>query len=394
MSDSSKHRGDDKGNLEVGLSIRTLCHSDFKGQVDGIGVYTRELWKQFDAMPDIGVHPVVGFGGRYRELAKRYSGGFNFPVNYGASSALSIVSKAPFPGANRLAKRIDVYHATDYWIPKLNRVPVVATLHDAIPLSHPEWAVPKYRSAKNILMRVAAHWADAVITVSNAMVPSLVEQFRVPAERITVIHNGIDGEWFQRMLPETRIAVLSRHGLPPRFFLTVGTLQPRKNLGRILAAHCALPARIRREHALVIVGRMGWGVDDLIPAIRAGHAAGEIFWLDYVPHTELRAIFQSAHALVFPSLHEGFGMPVVEAFASGVPVITSNVSALPEVAGDAALQVDPRDTDAIREAMLRLSEDPALCSRLVMAGSLRAAAFSWQTCAEQVRALYRKVSGV
>jgi glycosyltransferase involved in cell wall biosynthesis len=382
-------RGD---NLRIGLSVRTLCNPEFKGQVDGIGVYTRHLWQQFDASRSVDVHPIVGFGRQYGELASRFSRGFAFPLNYGASGALSIVSKAPFPGARVLAQRIDVFHATDYWIPKLAGVPVVATLHDAIPLSHPEWAKPKHRAFKNIFMRAAARWADAIITVSAAMVPAVVEQFRVPPERVTVIHNGVDDKWFQRIPPETRRTMLARHGLAPGFFLTVGTLQPRKNLARLLAAYRALPARIRREYPLVIVGRMGWGVDDLLPAIRAAQASGEVLWLDYVPDAELRAIFQSARALVFPSLYEGFGMPIVEAFASGVPVLTSTVSALPEVAGDAALQVDPRDVEAIRDAMLRLADDSALCTRLVAAGSLRAKRFSWQTCAEKVVTVYREVA--
>ncbi|MFS8084056.1 MAG: glycosyltransferase family 4 protein [Acidobacteriota bacterium] len=385
-------RVNDAPNLRIGLSVRTLCNPDFEGQLDGIGVYTRHLWQQLDASRRVDVHPIVGFGRRYEELASTYSRGFAFPLNYGASGALSIVSKAPFPGARLLSQSIDVFHATDYWIPKLAGVPVVATLHDAIPLSHPEWATPQHRAAKNFLMRAAVHWADAIITVSATMVPEIVDQFRVPPERITVIHNGVDDEWFRRIPAEMQRTMLARHGLAPGYFLTVGTLQPRKNLARLFAAYRALPARIRREHPLVIVGRMGWGVDDLLPAIRVAQATGEVFWLDYVPDAELRAIFQGARALVFPSLYEGFGMPVVEAFASGVPVLTSTVSALPEVAGDAALQVDPLEVEAIREAMLRLAEDSALCARLVAAGALRARRFSWQNCAEQVAKVYRNAA--
>lgn len=392
MPEPATLRGNDAAKLRIGLSVRTLCNPDFKGQVDGIGVYTRELWHQFDASRDIEVHPIVGFGRRYSALASRYSRGFAFPLNYGASGALSILGSAAFPGARALASNIDVYHATDYWIPKLAGVPVVATLHDAIPLSNPEWAMPRHRAFKNVFMRAAAHWADAIITVSVAMVPAVVEQFQVSPERVTVIHNGVDDEWFQRIPAGTRTILLARYGLAPGFFLTVGTLQPRKNLARLLAAFSALPDRVRRECPLVIVGRMGWGMDNVLPAIRAAQASGEVFWLDYVPDAELRAIFQSARALVFPSLFEGFGMPVVEAFASGVPVLTSTVSALPEVAGDAALQADPRDTEAIREGMLRLAEDTALCARLVAAGTLRGRQFSWQTCAEQVAGVYRKVA--
>jgi glycosyltransferase involved in cell wall biosynthesis len=385
-------RSHDSANLRVGLSVRKLCDPDFKGQADGIGVYTRHLWQHLDASPQVEVHPIVGFARQYGELAARHARGLAFPLSYGASAALSIVARTPFPGARLLAKSIDIFHATDYWIPKLAGVPVVATLHDAIPLSHPEWGRPNHRAFKNIIMRAAARWADAIITVSAAMVPAVVEQFRVAPERVTVIHNGVDDEWFQRILPETRGTILARHGLAPGYFLTVGTLQPRKNLARLLAAHRALPAAMRREHRLVIVGGMGWGMDDLLPAIRAAQASGEVLWLDYVSDAELRAIFQSAHALVFPSLFEGFGMPVVEAFASGVPVLTSSVSALPEIAGDAAILVDPRDVEAIRDAMLRLAGDSALCARLAAAGAIRARQFSWQTCAEQVVAVYRQVA--
>lgn len=382
----------DAARLRIGLGVRTLCNPAFKGQIDGLGVYTRELWRRFDAAPGLEVHPVVGFGKEYREIAAIHTRGYAFPLNYGIGGALSIAGNLPFPGSRALRQRIDVYHATDYWIPKLAGVPVVATLHDAIPLSHREWAAPRHRALKNTLLRGVVRWADMIITVSAAMVPVIVEQFRVAPERVAVIHNGVDEAWFQPQSSAAVAETLDRLGLTPGYFLTVGTLQPRKNLARVLAAHRALSPRIREERPLVIVGRMGWGMDAVMPAIRAGQAAGELFWLDYVTDTDLRAIFQAARALVFPSLYEGFGMPVVEAFAAGVPVLTSNVSALPEVAGDAALQVDPLDAEAIRDGMSRVADDDGLCASLSAAGSVRAAHFSWQTCADQVVGVYRKLS--
>jgi glycosyltransferase involved in cell wall biosynthesis len=269
---------------------------------------------------------------------------------------------------------------------------VVATLHDAIPLAHPEWANPKHRALKNRVMRTAARWADCIITVSQAMVPIIVEHFRIPLERISVVHNGVDDVWFEPVPSELRAKVRSRHGVAPGFFLTVGTLQPRKNIGRLLEAYRALPNSVRKQHPLVIVGRASWGVNDLIPTLRAAEAAGDVRWLDYVSDEELRALFHSAHAFVFPSLYEGFGLPVLEAFASGIPVVTSNVSSLPEVAGDAALLVDPLDIDALRDGMLRVTEDIALRARLVAAGSLRATQFTWRACAQQVLAVYRTVA--
>ena len=378
--------------LRAGLSVRTLCNPAFKGQVDGIGVYTRELWKQFDRSGAVEVHPVVGFGPSHAALSQRYPRGFAFPRGFGISSVLALTGLVSFPGAVALRERIDVYHATDYWIPALGGTPVVATLHDAIPLSHPEWAVPTQRTLKNAFMRVAAHRAARVITVSASMVPIVAEYFRVPEERIVAIHNGVGDDWFDDVPVSAGAAVAARHCLPSRFFLTVGTLQPRKNLARVIAAFNALPDTMRRECPLVIVGRMGWGVDDAMPALRAGIACDEMRWLEWVAHDDLRAIFRQARALVFPSLYEGFGMPVVEAFASGLPVLTSTVSALPEIAGGAAMIVDPFDVDAIRDALSRLGSDDALCRRLADAGRARARAFSWRACAEQVADVYRSVA--
>ena len=385
-------RRDPSGPPRAGLSVRTLCNPAFRGQVDGIGVYTRELWKQFDETRSVEVHPIVGFGRQFAELAKGYPNGFAFPRGFGASSLLAMTGLLPFPGARTLSERIDVYHSTDYWIPDLGRVPVVATLHDAIPLSHPEWAVPKQRTLKNAFMRLAARRIDRVITVSRSMVPIVVDQFKVPEDRVVAVHNGVGDEWFEPVPAGACEAVARRYSLPKRFFLAVGTLQPRKNLGRVVAAFRSLPAELRVECPLVIVGRPGWGVDDLMPALAAGVASGELRWLDWVAHDELRAIFAQGRALIFPSLYEGFGMPVVEAFAAGLPVLTSTVSALPEIAGDAAMQVDPTDTEAIREGMSMLATDDALCGRLAIAGRHRARDFSWRACARQVADVYRSLA--
>ena len=383
--------GTRSGPVRAGLSIRTLCNPGFKGQVDGIGVYTRELWKQFDVAGDVEVHPIVGFGRAAADLASRYPRGYAFPQGFGVSSILAM-ARIRFPGSAELRRRIDVYHSTDYWIPDLGPVPVVATLHDAIPLSHPEWAVPRQRRTKNAFLRIAARRIDLVITVSRSMVPVVVEQFRIPEERVVAIHNGVGAEWFEPLADEVIAEVSHRYQLPERYFLTVGTLQPRKNLRRILEAFRSLPEATRRECPLVVVGRMGWGVDDVVPLLEAGVASREVLWLDWVGERELRALFRKARALIFPSLYEGFGLPVVEAFASALPVLTSTVSALPEIAGEAALKVDPFDVDAIREGMLALAHDDALCATLATAGLARAPMFSWRTCADQVAAVYRRVT--
>jgi glycosyltransferase involved in cell wall biosynthesis len=230
-----------------------------------------------------------------------------------------------------------------------------------------------------------------VIAVSRAMVPELVEHYAVPEERISVTHLGVDERWFERE-PDARIAALrQRYHLDRRYLLFVGTLQPRKNVARILAAFERLPPSFRAEVQLVIAGRAGWQIDELVTALRTAGNEGRVRWLDYVPAADLRSLYQGAAAFVFPSLHEGFGLPVLEAFASGVPVVCSNVTSLPEVAGDAALQVDPTDVAGLASAMEALVSDDALAQRMRERGRDRAREFTWDRCAEGTLAVLRSM---
>ena len=186
---------------------------------------------------------------------------------------------------------------------------------------------------------------------------------------------------------------LRRYGLPDKFFLFVGTLQPRKNIARVIEAYRSLPQGIRNEVPLVIVGRAGWQCDEIADALASGNYGTSVFWLRHLPDDDLLAVMKAATALVFPSLYEGFGLPVLEAFAAGTPVITSNGTSLPEVAGDAALLVDPVDIASIAEAMLRLLENPELVNILREKGYVRAREHSWDRTALMTLDVYRRVLG-
>lgn len=179
--------------------------------------------------------------------------------------------------------------------------------------------------------------------------------------------------------------------LPERFFLFVGTFQPRKNIDRIIDAHEQLPPHLRKTIPLLIVGQNGWGSDSLVARLKACANGGEVRWLQHVDDMAKRVLMQKAIALVFPSLLEGFGLPVLEGFASQTPVITSNTSSLPEVAGNAAWMVDPYDVNAITEAMATLARDEAVACDLVTKGLERARTFTWDTCATQTEGVYTRV---
>jgi len=369
--------------LRVGISASLL---DGNGQPDGIGTYTRELSAACALRDDMTMVPVV----MGRHAARRAPpGALVLPHRPSVAAALSIVTGAYFRGARRLAERIDVFHATDYQIPRLSRTPVCATLFDAIPLRHPEWANPRLRLLKNRLLRSSARWADHVIAISHAMVPELVDQYGIDRQRITVTPPGLDARWFERESASRIASFQARHGLRPGYLLFVGTLQPRKNVDRIMKAFVLMPSRTTADRQLVIAGKAGWRADGIVATLRLAAEGGRVRWLDYVEGAEMRALYQGAAGFVFPSLYEGFGFPVLEAFASGVPVVTSTTTSLPEVAGDAALLVDPTDVDALADAMTSVLEDSLLADRLRAAGTERARGFTWARCAAETNAVLR-----
>jgi glycosyltransferase involved in cell wall biosynthesis len=178
-----------------------------------------------------------------------------------------------------------------------------------------------------------------------------------------------------------------RYGLPERYVLFVGTLEPRKNLPRLLEAFQGVAARFP-DVDLVVSGKQGWGVAPILEAVRRLGLAGRVHFTGYVAEADKPELYRRARVFAYPSLYEGFGIPVLEALASGVPVITSRVSSMPEVAGEAAVLIDPEDTGAIRNALAHLLDDEGARQRLRLLGPVRARLFDWRRTAEVTRSLY------
>lgn len=283
---------------------------------------------------------------------------------------------------------IDLAHV-QYIIPPIAPCPVVTTIHDVAFRRYPELFPLKHRLLLNLLIPFAAHHAAAVITGSEATRRDLMEFYGVPAEKVVVTPYAADPIYRPMDRNAARRAVRSRLGVPGPYVLSVGVLQPRKNLPRLVRAY----NRASRDfpHRLVIVGKEGWAGAELRQAVAQAPAGREPLFTGYVADADLPALYAGADVFAYPSLYEGFGLPPLEAMACGTPVLTSNVSSLPEVVGEAAVMVDPRDESALAAALRRLLSDPAGRERLAAAGIARARNFSWERTARETVAVYCRV---
>jgi|GEM_PF-145756 len=420
--------------MRVGFGVTALCKGLAGGGSDGIGNYTLEMLRQFGARDDLSLMPFAFGQAVAGEILKELNhaapsasaeqtvingeSGLSSNRNpsepaletkrsaadssdksgitlgrYPLNAAWSAATSLNFFGIDRLNQKVDLIHATDHYVPKCSPVPLVATLMDAIPLSHPHWSRGKYRGLKNALWIRAANWADQIITISEYSKAELAKWTGISPNKISVIPLGVDKRWF-RDVPAAEFAqVRARYSLPERFFISVGTLQPRKNIEGAILAHRSMPPAERQRTPLVIVGRAGWKCEAVLKMIDEDTSSGAVRWLQHVPEADLLAAVKSASALVFASLAEGFGLPVLEAFAAQVPVVTSNTTSLPEVTGDAALTVTPLDIAALSAAMTRVIGDEALATDLKQRGLLRAQSFNWQACAAATVGVYQEVLG-
>jgi glycosyltransferase involved in cell wall biosynthesis len=272
--------------------------------------------------------------------------------------------------------RPDVLFVPAHVLPLLRPLPAVVTVHDLgyryFPGAHP----PAQRRYLDWSTRFSARAAAHVLADSSATRADLARFYLIPESKVTVVYPGRD----ERLRPVDPEPVRARYGLPPGYVLHVGTLQPRKNLARLMDAVAALRPRWPGL-TLVLAGRPGWLSAPLLAQARANAAFVRL--LDYVPDADLPGLYAGAAVFAFPSLYEGFGFPVLEAMACGVPVVCANAASLPELAGDAALLVDPADTAALAAALDRLLADPALRQALIARGLAHIQRFTWSAAAAQ-----------
>jgi glycosyltransferase involved in cell wall biosynthesis len=347
------------------------------------------------------IRALVGLGSAHR--FRLYTNG---PAHVPGISEMpgTSIHSIPFPrlwthlrlSAEMLTRPPDLLFVPAHVLPLVHPRRSVVTVHDLGYLRYPAAHRPADRRYLDWSTRWNARQATLVLADSQATKDDLARAYGVEPGKIQVVYLGRDEALGPVRDANALAAVRERYGIAGRYLLYVGTLQPRKNLARVIEAFARLTgdpsagsgqAAALADVQLVLAGKRGWLYDDLFAQVARLGLAGRVLFPGYIPDADLPALLSASLAFVFPSLYEGFGIPVLEAGACGVPVITSNTSSLPEVAGDAALLVDPHDVDAIADAMVRLVTDADLRAELTRRGQENIKRFSWEKCARETLAV-------
>ncbi|MGE5619282.1 MAG: glycosyltransferase family 4 protein [Sphingomonadaceae bacterium] len=285
-------------------------------------------------------------------------------------------------------ERLDILHSTSYVQPLLCPAKSVVTMLDLSFLRLPHSFNRGNRIYLSTMARLSAHRCDRILTISESTRQDVIHFFGVPGDKVEVTYLGVDPV-FKPAEPGLLARFRSERRLPERFLLYVGTLEPRKNVERLVEAYARTRADYQIPHKLVLGGAKGWLYDRIFARVRELGLETEVLFTSYIPYDELPLWYNCADIFIYPSLYEGFGLPPLEAMACGTAVITSSVSSLPEVVGDAAITVNPFDVDALARAIASVLEDATLRQRLRTEGPKRAGRFSWNEMAAATMKAYR-----
>jgi alpha-1,3-rhamnosyl/mannosyltransferase len=367
--------------MRIALDLRTATD-----HFPGIGRYAKNLAKA--------MVPLLGEGDQVLVICQpgqsvlpdsRESTGERGVVATVPSSPFSLSQQWAVPAALR-RYRASLYHSLYYLMPYGPGVPTVVTIHDLIPLLLPHHVPPATRILFRVFFPMALRTASHVVVISEATRRDLLARYRLPGESVTVISLGVEPA-FRAQPPEAVRALCARLNLPDRYVLYVGSNKPHKNLVRLVEAWARMQPR---SFPLVIAGSWSEAYPEVRPRIEELGLRNAVRLVGPVREEDLPALYSGALLFTFPSEYEGFGLPVLEAMACGVPVIAAHVSSLLEVAGDAAVFVDPQDPDALARSMDELLGNEGLRKHLAEKGLERARGFSWERCAAATLRVYER----
>lgn len=372
--------------MRVGINA-SLLHSGAGYRAAGVSVYSEQLLRalpaaapQVEFMAYVGIDTCVPAG----VAVSRAPMSLRAPAVRIAWEQLALPILAT-------SSRLDVLHSAVNVLPVLYRAPSVVTVHDLSFLRFPDRLTTRRRLYLRGMVVSSARHARHVIAVSQSTKLDLIELASVAPDRISIVHPGVDPSFRPMDRPARSPRPQAFGGRP--YILHVGTLEPRKNQDILIRAFAALRSRRAIPHMLALIGARGWMFQSLFDLVSRLGLDDHVRFLDYVPPVDLPLWYNGAELFAYPSAYEGFGLPVLEAMACGIPTITSSTSSLQELAGDACLTVEPGSVEALETAMARILEDTELRMKLRIAGIERASLFSWETCARGTVAAYRTAYG-
>jgi len=286
---------------------------------------------------------------------------------------------------------VDIIFCPAFLGPILSHCPIIVAIHDMSFIRYPQTLDRLFLLYVKILLPLIKRKADVILTISEFSKTEIIKLLKVPKEKIKVIYEGCD-EKFKVINDEVRIIkVKNKYSLFQQFILNVGTLEPRKNIISLITAFNSLKKKQLIEHKLVLCGPKGWHYKDIFKKTKELKLENEIIFLGFIPEEDLPFLYNVAQVFVYPSLYEGFGLPVLEAMSCGCPVITSNVSSLPEIVGNSAILVDPLNTEELEQAILKVIKNEDLRKDLIKKGINRSKMFSWEKAAEDTYAILKRI---
>jgi len=354
-------------------------------QKAGIGRYTRNLVKHLATMDRENNYVLLTVGSK---ISPSFPPSFRYATVPISDRLMTIIwQRLRIPlWVEIFTGHLDIFHSPDFVLPPVRKAHTILTVHDLSFLRVPHCAEPSLRAYLEKAVPRSVEQADLVLADSENTRKDLIELLGVPPDKVEVVYAGVE-ERFRPVDDESLIArVRRRYRLPERFILSLGTLEPRKNFVGLIKAYALAKLPLK----LVIVGGKGWLYDDIFATVKESGLEEEVLFPGYVGDEDLPALYSAAELFVFPSFYEGFGLPPLEAMACGTPVVASNVSALPEVLGDAAVLVPPDDVEALAQAMKRALQDEELRQKLREAGLKRAAKFRWEKAAAKLLQIYSR----
>lgn len=357
----------------------------------GIGIYTYELAKRMQEYSDIELEGNI-FNFLSRNAIENDICDLNFKKNictlFPYSVYRKIWSRIPIKYNYLFRRNADIYQFFNFVIPPKISGKVITTIHDLTYILYPETMDESNRKRLEKDMHHTVKRADYIITISESSKRDIAKYLKIDEKKIQVIYPGVD-ETYKKLLSNEEIAtVKSKYNIDGKYLLYLGTLEPRKNIETIIRAYNCFKKVDKDNIKLVLAGKKGWLYDSIFSLVKEYGVQEDVVFTDYIDDFDKAPLYQGAEIFLFPSLYEGFGMPVIEAMASKTPVITSNSSSLPEAAGDAAIITDPLDYIKISESIELILNNDKLREKMINEGVKQANKFNWDLSAEKLKDIY------